>query len=335
MNLVFTALAVLFKFNILLKYFLVKLIIWMDGISGIDIRTKGGCIVYTDQIKLFIAVAEHQSISRAAMRVNLSQSAASQSIAKLEKEIGTELFARNNRGLELNREGMVFYQYAKKTIADLEIALQEINNAKGKINGLIRLQILATSAQIPQLISDFISLYPEVQFKMVQNKHIDDFDVCITTDSDPSLPERAEMLWVEKILLAVPPDRHPFSDSDSVFLEDAKDENFIMMRDGSMLRALANSLCLKAGFEPRIVFESDNPSIVRDMISKGLGVAFIPQLSWSRIIDKRIHLLQIVQPESYRRIFIYSPERIMASKTILTFIDFAKRYYQSLSEAHE
>lgn len=291
--------------------------------------------MYTDQLKLFITAVDHKSISQAAAVMHMSQSAASQSIAKLENEMGAKLFIRNNRGLEVNQEGLLFYRYAQKTLSDLEMVQQEINNVKGKIGGLIRLQILATSSQIPQLISDFISLYPEVQFKMVQYKHIDDFDVCITTDSDPALPDDAELLWEEEVLLAVPPNLHPFSDSKSILLSDVKDENFIMMRQGSMLRALANNLCLKAGFEPSIVFESDNPSIVRDMISKGLGVAFIPKLSWSKIIDKRIHLLQITQPESHRRIYIYSLENAKASKTIQTFIDFAKEYYQALSLTHE
>lgn len=291
--------------------------------------------MYMDQVKLFITVVKHQSLSKAAALMNMSQSAASQSIAKLENEIGARLFTRTKKGLEVNREGLIFYRYAQKALSDLDMAQREINNTKGRISGLIHLQILATSAQIPQLISDFISLYPEVQFKMVQNKHIEDFDVCITTDSDPALPDQAELLWEENVLLAVPPDTHPFSDSESVCLSDAKDENFIMMLRGSMLRTLSNDLCLKAGFEPRIVFESDNPSVVRDMISMGLGVALIPQLSWSKIIDKRIHLLKIVQPESYRRVYIYSPERRKASKAIRTFMDFTKQYYQALSLTHE
>lgn len=287
--------------------------------------------MYIDQMKLFISVADHKSISRAATLMNLSQSAASQSIAKLEKELGTQLFIRSSRGIEANREGMIFYRFAKKTLQELEIAQQEIKNSNKKIGGLIRLQILATSALIPQLISEFISLYPEVQFKMVQSKHVDDFDVCITTNSDPILPDQAELLLEEDILLAVPPNTHPFSDVKSVRLSDAKNENFIMMRQGSMLRILTNELCTKAGFEPRIVFESDNPSIAREMISLGLGVAFIPKLSWSKIIDNRIHLLRITHPRSFRRIFIYSPESRKASKTILTFIDFAKQYYQKSS----
>ena len=110
-------------------------------------------------------------------------------------------------------------------------------------------------------------------------------------------------------------------------LEEALNEKYIMMRQGIPLRVLCNKFCRQAGFEPKVVFEGDNPSVVREMISMSLGVAFLPCISWHNIVDKNIHLLHIEEPVCRRRAYIISPRFRRESVAVATFKAYAITYF--------
>ena len=289
-----------------------------------------------DQLKLFVAIIHQDSLSGAAEQVSITQSAASQSIARLEAEMGVKLFTRSKKGLTLNQEGKLFYSHAVNILNEVEAAQQEISDTKGKVTGMLNLQVLAASALIPRLLYDFLQAYPEINFHMVQRKNVEEYDICINATANAAsneLPASACQLLEEEVMLAVPAREHSFAEKDCISLNEAKNENFIMMRHGSVLRTLANSACYQAGFSPHIVFEADNPSMVREMIRMGLGVAFLPRISWNIDQDQQdIHLLHIENPECRRTIYLQTPNSRGLSRSVATFRSFAVEYFQKLGQ---
>lgn len=283
------------------------------------------------QLKLFTLVVRYNSLSKAAEEMNITQPAASQSIARLESELGARLFNREKRRIHLNREGSLFYNHALNILKEMDVAIQEISDNRGKVAGMLHLQVFAASAMVPRLLYDFISAYPEVQFHMVQQVNLDEFDVCINATSDASLPPNSELLFEEEVMLAVPP-THPLAFRESINLAETKDEHYIMLRKGSTLRTIANSFCNKAGFEPQVLFEADNPSLLREMISMGLGVAFLPCISWKSVIDERIKLLRITDMSCKRKIYMHVPSGRTASHTVSTFKQYTMEYFRKIAE---
>lgn len=282
------------------------------------------------QLQLFVSIVQLKTISRAAESMNITQSAASQSLARMESELGCRLFVRRKRGLELCPEGSIFYGHALKLLHEMEIAQQQLNANHQQISGMLYLRVYAASALMPQLIYNFHQAYPNVQISMKQQMSADDFDLCITTDDMGPVPHSARRLYDEEIMLAVPADHPRFSLQSTVELADIADENFIMTRSGSALRILANRLFRQAGMEPRIIFEGDNPSIVRDLITMGLGVALFPRISWQRIIDDSIHLVHLSAPPCRRSLYIYAPANRIITSTIRTFLDYATQYFSEI-----
>ena len=136
-------------------------------------------------------------------------------------------------------------------------------------------------------------------------------------------------LLEEEILLAVPID-HPFASRGSVRLEELASESFISLQNGKGLREITNYYCEIAGFKPDIILDSDDPTTVRGLISAGLGVAFLPAITWRGNMDSNhIKLLSISNIDCKRYINISWKEetyRSNASKLICNYIiDFFKK----------
>lgn len=285
-----------------------------------------------NQIKLFVSIVQCKTISKAAVKMNITQSAASQALAKLEGELGCRLFVRRKRGLDLCPEGHIFYGHALNILNEMELAQQELNANNHQISGLLHLRVYAASALIPQLIFNFHQDYPDVQISMNQQMAADDFDLCITTGEFGVLPSSAQRLYDEEVMLAVPANHPKFMGMDTVALKDVADENLITTRAGSSLRILVNRIFRQAGIEPHIFFEGDNPSVVRELITMGLGVALFPRISWQSIADESIHLVHITQPALSRSLYIYAPAHRIITSTIRTFQEYALRYFSAVQE---
>jgi DNA-binding transcriptional LysR family regulator len=81
------------------------------------------------QIRYFVAVAEERNVGRAARRLHIAQPPVSRQIRSLEDELGSPLFARTSRGMELLPAGAVFFDRAKKILAAVEEATEATQRA--------------------------------------------------------------------------------------------------------------------------------------------------------------------------------------------------------------
>ena len=83
----------------------------------------------TDQLRLFLAIARHRSLSRAAAELDLGQATVSERLKALEAEVGTALFARQGRGVSLSPAGEAFLPYAERALDVLRQAQQSARDA--------------------------------------------------------------------------------------------------------------------------------------------------------------------------------------------------------------
>jgi LysR family transcriptional activator of glutamate synthase operon len=140
----------------------------------------------------------------------------------------------------------------------------------------------------------------------------------------------------EDICLAVPVD-NPLSKYRSIALSKASEESFICLYKGKGLRKVTDEYCRMTGFTPNIILESDSPSTVRDLITVGLGVAFIPKISWSGMgRHPAVVLVEISGPRCTRYINMSWERRryeSKASKLLQNYlIDFFKNVSLTYSE---
>lgn len=287
------------------------------------------------QLKYFQKVAKLEHMTKAAEELRIAQPALSKTISLLEKNLGVLLFDRTGKYIKLNSNGKAFLKKVDIALMALEDGQRELNNLKGEVLGEVRLLVLVASHMIPEILTEFEKRCPNISFKLIQhlpdwNTTID-FDLCISS-APISMPNIESItLLSEEILLAVP-ESHPLAAKTSISLKEVENESFISLKPGTNLRELTDRFCHNAGFNPNVVFESDDPATVRGLIKAGLGLAFIPEISWGGAIVPSTALLHIEDPLCYRTLKLYWLRDKYLPKSAELFKDFLIDFFHKVEK---
>lgn len=131
----------------------------------------------TKDLKIILKVAEHQSITAAANRLNISAATASAAIKRVEKQLGTELFIRSTRQLRLSAAGERYLPKCQQAIALLNQAKQTVKNEENIIDGELRIALpsdLGRNVILP-LLDQFIDDHPLLHVKIHVSNRLGDF----------------------------------------------------------------------------------------------------------------------------------------------------------------
>lgn len=235
------------------------------------------------QLEYFILAADTCNISKAANQLWISQSALSQSIKRLEKELGCLLFTRTGKKIFLNENGKIFYNYVRQMKMCYDNALSEIQETNDTFNREIRLFIGCASLYLPQLMAYLKKNTHEVLFCIFQMESsftdTKDADLSIIARSQPFDSPNAALLLEEDILLALPQD-HPLAKVGEIERNDLKNLEFISLNTNWALENVVQENCAQYAFHPNVTIRVDNPAVLRTLLCEGLGVAFIPEKTW-------------------------------------------------------
>ena len=248
---------------------------------------KEGCPVDLYTMQYVLAVAEHLNFSLAARDCCVGQSALSQQVSKLERELGTPLFVRTSRGVALTEAGRVFLPRAREILQRCEALRAEMSLFSGLRRGTLNLGVITSLRCIDfgGLIAAFCRRYPEVSINILQDGSYRlaqllverKLDLAILNRPLSGLDASLEFLKLGEdcYSLAVPAS-HPLARCGTVSLRELAGERFIFHQAGQAAAELCLAACRRAGFEPNIVCRSESPSIGLHMVQGGLGVALLP-----------------------------------------------------------
>ena len=252
------------------------------------------------QLKYFCDAAQTQNFSKTAEKFMVPPSNISQTIKRLEKELGTPLFERCANKVKLNDSGMLFYRNAASALGLLEDAEKTLKNIENSKTIKINIHIHRRIAM--QIIESFRKLHPEVSFTTSHNieDFSDSFDIIIS-DKELELPYLKTKVSEEKFLLAYNKSNAEFVKSiDKNRLENLP---FITMNAGSSVYQNTLLFCRHLGFSPNIVLQSEDPFYIRKCIELGIGIAVVPEFSWSGQLSDNVALKSIVDLK--RKIYVY------------------------------
>ncbi len=262
----------------------------------------------TLQLKYFQITAKNENISHTAKQFMVPPSSVSSSIKKLEAELGVKLFDRTANKLKLNAYGKIFLDavdYSEKKFKQAKIDM--LNLAETPV-GEISLLILTNRQKVTDFISQFKIKYPNITFKIKHEDYADyskytDFDIIISDRFIDTDNFESNFYVSEEVFLAVHKN-HRLASEKKITFEDIKKEKFICMPKGSSLGDYMDRIFKKAGFEPDIVIECDDPHYIREYLNMGLGTTFFPSVSWKNHINNNIRLLKI-NDGLFRNSYIY------------------------------
>ena len=243
----------------------------------------------TELLEAFMAVAEEQHFGRAADRLHIGQSPLSQQIRRLEAEIGTPLFARTTRRVELTAAGSLLLERVPGLLGALDDAAHDARRAAGGEVGRVALGFTgsATFSIMPLLAAELRRELPDVRLEL-HGEQLTPAQVERLVDGRLDLgllrpPVRTPELEVEVVrsepLVAVLPAGHALADSASVRVADLADEPFVTYPSEarSVLHEAVEATCRAHGFFPRVAAEVGETGTLVAFVAAGLGVSLAPQ----------------------------------------------------------
>jgi DNA-binding transcriptional LysR family regulator len=239
------------------------------------------------QLSHFLAVAEERHFTRAAARVHLTQSSLSSSIRALERELGSDLFVRSTRQVELTEAGRALLPAARQTIATAEDGRDAVAAVRGLVRGHLAIGAIQALGlvNLPALVARFHRRHPAVTLRihhagaaeLVRRTADGEIDLAIV--DLPLGPQAhrvcAHTLATEPLQLAVATD-DPATRRRRIRLSDLADRDFVEYRPDSSLRAHIDHACGTVGLQRRIVCEVDALSDLVDLVAFGIGVSLLP-----------------------------------------------------------
>jgi DNA-binding transcriptional LysR family regulator len=251
------------------------------------------------RLRILREVAQRGSFSAAADELYLSQSAVSQQIATLEREVRMKLLDRTREGPKLTEAGRVLVSHADAAIARLEEAERELAAIAGLEGGELRLASFpsASATLLTEAVSIFHERHPNVRLSIADAEPEEslprlrggELDLALSFDY-PTVPSAEDrdlertLILTESMHLAVPK-RHPLAERPVVPMAELSDERWLCGSRPSNCGEVIFRACRDAGFEPNVGFESDDYHVMQGFISAGLGFTLLPDLALPTLRD--------------------------------------------------
>lgn len=279
------------------------------------------------QLRNFLYVAQTQSISQGAKKAYISQPAMTKQIKELEKELGTDLFRRLDRGVELTQAGNVFLSYVEPALSEIQKGIDAVSSHTSVRQKPIKLLIEVASSLIPEIIKRIHHIYPEAPVQLTQrisaSNDLKKFDFIITSHR-PDESFNYVSLLKEKIYVGTAGNEFSNQNIDADVL---KTLPIVSLGANNPLRSTIDKAFAKKKIFLNYQYESDDPATIRELLLAHAGVGFIPAVSWYNI-GQELNLVKVKDIELERNIYLVEGKanenrmtRLLANELVDLFVN--------------
>ena len=262
------------------------------------------------QLRYFVRVVELGSISRAALDLDLVQSALSQQISRLEGELSTRLLQRTRKGVTPTEAGMAFFREAQLALRHAEQAARAAREAR--LTGTVSVGMAPTTAAVLglPLMRAMRARYPDVRLHMVESLsgHLThmlnarQLDLAVLFDTDAARRWSVTPLLEERLFLIRSCRDLPAKTGASVSIAELAAMPLILPTGPHGLRSTLDAAFARAGIRPVLASEIDSLALLMDAVDAGLGATLQPWAAVGRYpdADRRFHLAELSDPLARR-----------------------------------
>lgn len=243
-------------------------------------------VMNIETLRIFCDVVRHQSFSRGAASNNVSQSAATQSVHRVEKHLGTRLVDRSKRPFVLTPEGQVCHEGYREVLELYDMVDAKVRCLQLEIVGTVRVAAIYSVGlhDMSRRMQEFMRRYPKAKVQLeylrptrvydaVQNAEV---DLGIVSYPVGSTEIKVIPLRSEDMVLVCHPS-HPLAKKDKVSVDQIKDEEFIGFSRDLIIRKEIDRHLRKRDVSVRMVMEFDNIETIKQAIEIGSGISILPQ----------------------------------------------------------
>jgi DNA-binding transcriptional LysR family regulator len=236
-------------------------------------------------LEILAAAAAEESVTGAAQRLGIPQPTVSRVIARLARQLGTDLTIREGRGIRFTRQGTLLAEHAGRALDELRAGITAVRADADEGHGHVILGFLHSMGPtaVPALLRGFRDVHPGVTFGLVQGSTETVVTGVLSGRIDLALaspvPEHGDLgirHLGRQALVGLVPARHRLASRPRISVAELSGEPLITVRRGTGVRALTDTLLRDAGVTARYAFESDELGTAAGLVAAGLGVAVLP-----------------------------------------------------------
>ena len=257
-------------------------------------------------LRAFVEVVRQGGFSQAAEVVSLTQSSVSKAIKTLEGELGMPLLNRLGHRNQLTAAGEIAYSRALVLLAEHNDLVAEINDLRGLKRGVLRIGLppVGCGVLFATMFATYRTRYPDIDIELTEygSKRLRECLEAGEVDLAALLLPIDEGFDYQPVrnepLMAVLPISHPLAQRKRIDFTDLADSPFILFEAGFALNAKILAACERKGVQPRVAARSGQIDFIVDLVSAGLGAAFLPRMLAHKHQHPGIALIPLDEPHT-------------------------------------
>lgn len=277
----------------------------------------------------FVKTVEYGSFTKAAEKLNYSQSGISRMIGDLEKEWNVSLLERSKSGIELTSDGLKLLPYVKNLCKEYENLQMQVDALNGLQYGLIRIGTFSsvTTHWLPNIIKKFKQDYPNIEYELLLGDYTEIESWILEGRVDfgflrlPAVSKLETVSLDRDKLLVVLPESHPLADKEHFPIKSLCDYPFVLLEKGA--KAEINAIFEKHNISPDVHFTTWDDYAVMSMVESELGISILPELVLKRIPYKIV--TKELEVPAYRQIGLAYKNKKSLSLSAKKFIEYVEQ----------
>lgn len=299
------------------------------------------------QLRLFLALAEHRSITAAARACHVTQPTVSMQLKELADAVGLPLYEQIGKRLYLTAAGEHLAETARAMADEWAAFEQRIDAMKGLTRGRLRLAVVSTAKYfVPRLLGSFCASHPDVDISLevlnrdgVVARLKENLDDLYIMSMPPEHIELERHAFLPNPLVVVAPESHPLADKKKIALDALRAERFIMRERGSGTRLACDSHFAQQGFVPHVRLELGSNEAIKQAVAGGMGIAVLSRHALAlHLVEDQLAILDVQGFPLLSNWWTLYPHGKRLSPVATVFLEHIERtaqdWYQSRQYVH-
>jgi DNA-binding transcriptional LysR family regulator len=242
--------------------------------------------VHIDEIQLFRDIARTGSLTKAARMNGISQSAASQRLAELERKFELQLVDRARRPLKLTEAGQLYNDFCRDVLRRKAEFEDELDRLRGRLRGTVRVACIYSVglSQMAQVEGAYRQRYPGVDLLVEYLRPEKVYEQIVNDRADLGLisyPESSREVavipWREEVMVVAAAPSHPLARQGAVAIGDLAGQDFIGFDDDLPIARELSRFFREHGISVNVVMHFDNVLAIKEAVELGSGISILPE----------------------------------------------------------
>jgi len=284
-----------------------------------------------ETLRVFCDVVLHQSFSRGAAANEVSQSAATQSVRRMERHFGVQLIDRSKRPFVLTTEGQACYEGFRKVLEMYDAVEARVRSLGKEIVGTVRVASIYSVGlhDMSRCMQDFMRRYPKAKARLEFLRPNKVYEAVLNSEVDlgiVSYPEASSEISVvplrsERMVLVCHP-QHGLATRKTITVEHLRDEDFVAFDRDLSIRKEIDRYLRQRSVSIRVVMEFDNIETIKQAVAIGAGISILPEPTVRKEAESgSLTAIRLIAPAMQRPLGIIHRQRKVFTPTAAKFIE--------------